>query len=83
MYVILSSGGVGNAAVQLCRSVPDVTIFGTCSAAKHDVMKQAGVDHCIDYRTQDYAEEIRKISPKGNVQKMCHSDVKLVIIMFI
>ena len=61
----MHSGGVGNAATQLCRTVPDVTIFGTCSAAKHDFMRSAGVDHPIDYRTKDYAEEIRKISPKG------------------
>ncbi|NWQ82994.1 VAT1 protein, partial [Columbina picui] len=59
------SGGVGTAAIQLCKTVENVTIFGTASASKHDSLKESGVAHPIDYRTMDYAEEVRKISPKG------------------
>ncbi|KAI6657761.1 Synaptic vesicle membrane protein VAT-1-like [Oopsacas minuta] len=65
VLIHMVAGGVGTAAVQLCRSVSDVTIFGTCSAAKHERMKEMGVDHLIDYRTQDYAQEIKRISPRG------------------
>ena len=65
VLVHMVAGGVGTAAVQLCRTVPDVTIFGTCSAAKHERMKELGVDHLIDYRTQDYAQELKRISPRG------------------
>ena len=66
MKVTISvAGGVGCAATQLCRTVKDVTIFGTCSASKHEAVKKNGVDYPIDYRTQDYATEIRKISPQG------------------
>jgi len=65
VLIHMVAGGVGNAAVQLCRSVDDVTIFGTCSAAKHPIMKKAGVDHPIDYRTQDYSKVIGNIAPKG------------------
>lgn len=60
-----SVGGVGIAATQLCKTVNDVTVFGTASASKHEVISQGGVTHPIDYRTRDYVEEIRKISPKG------------------
>lgn len=56
---------MGTAAIQLCKTVENVTIFGTASASKHDFLKESGVAHPIDYRTMDYAEEIRKISPKG------------------
>lgn len=59
------AGGVGIAATQLCQTVPDVTIFGTASASKHETIAQGGVTHPIDYRTRDYVEEIRKISPNG------------------
>jgi len=59
------AGGVGVAATQLCRTVPDVVIFGTASAQKHDAIKENGVDHPIDYRTQDYVEQVKKISPEG------------------
>ncbi|KAJ3601172.1 hypothetical protein NHX12_032145, partial [Muraenolepis orangiensis] len=58
------AGGVGIAATQLCQTVKDVTVFGTASASKHETISQGGVTHPIDYRTKDYVEEVRKISPK-------------------
>lgn len=67
--VCTSVGGVGIAATQLCQTVQDVTVFGTASASKHETITQGGVTHPIDYRTKDYAEEIRKISPKGKKKK--------------
>ncbi|XP_040918486.1 synaptic vesicle membrane protein VAT-1 homolog [Toxotes jaculatrix] len=60
-----AAGGVGIAATQLCKTVKDVTVFGTASASKHETISQGGVTHPIDYRTKDYVEEVRKISPKG------------------
>ncbi|CAN9509265.1 unnamed protein product [Ophioblennius macclurei] len=65
VLVHMAAGGVGIAATQLCQTVGDVTIFGTASASKHETIAQGGVTHPIDYRTKDYVEEIRKISPKG------------------
>jgi NADPH:quinone reductase-like Zn-dependent oxidoreductase len=53
------------AALQLCRTVENVTVFGTASASKHEVLKENGVTHPIDYHTTDYVDEIKKISPKG------------------
>lgn len=61
----MAAGGVGIAVTQLCQTVPDVTVFGTASASKHETIAEGGVTHPIDYRTKDYVEEIRKISPKG------------------
>ncbi|KAI9514226.1 Synaptic vesicle membrane protein VAT-1 [Dissostichus eleginoides] len=63
--VCTSVGGVGVAVTQLCQTVPDVTVFGTASASKHEIISQGGVTHPIDYRTKDYVEEVRKISPNG------------------
>ncbi|XP_035689450.1 synaptic vesicle membrane protein VAT-1 homolog isoform X43 [Branchiostoma floridae] len=65
LLVHIAAGGVGWAATQLAKTVDNVTIFGTASASKHDAIKENGVDHPIDYRTRDYAEEIKNISPKG------------------
>ncbi|KAM6898636.1 synaptic vesicle membrane protein VAT-1 homolog isoform 1-T1 [Lycodopsis pacificus] len=65
VLIHMAAGGVGIAVTQLCQTVPDVTVFGTASAAKHETIAQGGVTHPIDYRTKDYMEEIRKISPKG------------------
>ena len=44
--------------MQLCRTVDDLEVFGTASAAKHDVLRAEGCAH-IDYRTTDYAAEVR------------------------
>ncbi|XP_058508676.1 synaptic vesicle membrane protein VAT-1 homolog [Solea solea] len=65
ILVHAAAGGVGIAATQLCKTVKDVTVFGTASASKHETISQGGVTHPIDYRTKDYVEEVRKISPKG------------------
>ncbi|KAM7387317.1 hypothetical protein PAMA_009778 [Pampus argenteus] len=65
ILVHAAAGGVGIAATQLCKTVKDVTVFGTASASKHETISEGGVTHPIDYRTKDYVEEVRKISPKG------------------
>ncbi|XP_013878153.1 synaptic vesicle membrane protein VAT-1 homolog [Austrofundulus limnaeus] len=65
VLVHAAAGGVGIAATQLCKMVKDVTVFGTASASKHETISEGGVTHTIDYRTKDYVEEVRKISPKG------------------
>lgn len=65
VLVHMVAGGVGHAATQLIRTVPDTVIFGTCSASKHEYVKQHGVNHPIDYRTKDYVAEIRNIAPGG------------------
>ncbi|XP_055606939.1 synaptic vesicle membrane protein VAT-1 homolog-like [Uranotaenia lowii] len=57
-------GGVGQAIVQLARTVPNVTIFGVCSKSKHEALAATGlIDHLID-RT-DYVNEVRKITTEG------------------
>jgi NADPH:quinone reductase-like Zn-dependent oxidoreductase len=62
VLVHMAAGGVGTAALQLCRTVPGVTTYGTSSARKHDYVRGHGCDHPIDYRTQDYAEEIMRLT---------------------
>ncbi|XP_044154871.1 synaptic vesicle membrane protein VAT-1 homolog [Bufo gargarizans] len=65
ILIHMAAGGVGTAAIQLCKTVKEVTIFGTASASKHEALKENGVTHPIDYRASDYVDEVRKISPKG------------------
>ncbi|KAM5134976.1 synaptic vesicle membrane protein VAT-1 homolog [Mantella aurantiaca] len=65
VLIHMAAGGVGTAAIQLCKTVEDVTIFGTASSSKHEALKEHGVTYPIDYRTSDYVDELRKISPKG------------------
>jgi NADPH:quinone reductase-like Zn-dependent oxidoreductase len=48
--------------LQLCRTVEDLEVFGTASAAKHDVLKAQGCAHPIDYHATDYAAEVRRLT---------------------
>lgn len=57
-----AAGGVGIAALQLCRAIPDITTFGTASLSKHDVIASNGCRFPIDYRSTDYAKEIRRLT---------------------
>lgn len=62
VLVHMAAGGVGTAALQLCRSVPGITTIGTASAGKHAYVKEQGADHVIDYRSQDYVTEVQRIT---------------------
>jgi NADPH:quinone reductase-like Zn-dependent oxidoreductase len=56
-----AAGGVGISATQVARS-RGAEIFGTASASKHDAIRAQGVQHPIDYRTQDFEQEVRRIT---------------------
>jgi len=54
-----AAGGVGSAAVQLAKAL-GCEVFGTSSLdSKLDLLRKLGVDHPINYHTQDFAEYIR------------------------
>jgi NADPH:quinone reductase-like Zn-dependent oxidoreductase len=57
-----AAGGVGIAATQVARAEGAGTIYGTASRSKHDVIRSLGVDHPIDYTTQDFRKEVRRIA---------------------
>jgi NADPH:quinone reductase-like Zn-dependent oxidoreductase len=61
-----AGGGVGVAATQLAR-LRRATIIGTASAAKHHALRAFGVDHLIDYRTDDVSREVRRITGSRGV----------------
>jgi len=56
-----AAGGVGIAATQIARLL-GAEIYGTASPAKHDAIRDFGVDHPIDYRTHDPVDEVRRIA---------------------
>src|SRR4051794_24342535 len=56
-----AAGGVGTAAVQIARH-HGAEVFGTASAAKHDAIRELGVEHAIDYRTQDFEQVVRRLT---------------------
>ncbi|MCH9686750.1 MAG: medium chain dehydrogenase/reductase family protein, partial [Deltaproteobacteria bacterium] len=62
VLVHMAAGGVGTAALQLCKTIDDVTTYGTASGRKHDYVRSHGCTHPIDYRTQDYVEQVMALT---------------------
>ncbi len=62
VLVQMAAGGVGTAVLQLCRTVPNVTTFGTASAGKHQVLRDNGCTYPIDYHAVDYAAQVRRLT---------------------
>lgn len=65
-----AGGGVGIAGVQIAKHI-GAKVIGTASEGKHDYLKSIGVDHCIDYRKQDFAEEVKRITNGRGVELIC------------
>ncbi|MGE0711059.1 MAG: medium chain dehydrogenase/reductase family protein [Planctomycetota bacterium] len=61
VLVHAAAGGVGQAALQICQW-RGAEVIGTASPSKHARLKEAGVAHCIDYTTQDFAREVKRIT---------------------
>lgn len=55
------AGGVGTAAVQICRHF-GAEVIGTASSSKHERLRSMGVAHCIDYRSQDFEVEVERLT---------------------
>jgi NADPH:quinone reductase-like Zn-dependent oxidoreductase len=56
-----AAGGVGIAATQIARNAR-AEIFGTASPSKHDAIREQGVFHPIDYRSEDFEKETMRIT---------------------
>lgn len=56
-------GGVNTAAMQLVQCLrPEATIIVTASSGKVERVSNMGAHHVIDYKTQSFADEIKKIT---------------------
>ena len=49
------------AAVQIAR-MRGAEVFGTASAQKHEAVRSLGASHMIDYRSEDFEEEVNRIT---------------------
>ena len=67
MLVHSAGGGVGIAAVQLARGL-GAEVIGTASSGKHEFLRQLGVAHCIDYRSEDFEQRVQEITGGAGVE---------------
>jgi putative PIG3 family NAD(P)H quinone oxidoreductase len=62
------TSGIGTMAIRLCNLF-DVTVIVTCgSDEKCEQAKGWGATHAINYRTQDYVEEVKRLTGGQGVQ---------------
>jgi NADPH:quinone reductase-like Zn-dependent oxidoreductase len=59
------AGGTGTAAIQLGKAAGATVIATAGSDDKVRLCLEVGADHAINYRTQDFADEVNKITDRG------------------
>jgi NADPH2:quinone reductase len=62
LLVHAGAGGVGTAAIQLGKAAEASVIATAGNDEKLEVCRRMGADHAINYKTQDFAEEVKKLT---------------------
>lgn len=58
VLVTAAAGGVGHLAVQIAKA-RGAHVIGTARAAKHEFLRQMGVDEAVDYTTRQVSDVVR------------------------
>ena len=61
------TSGIGLTAIQLAKAFGATVMTTAGSDAKTAFCRSIGADHAINYRTQDFAEEVKRITDKRGV----------------
>ncbi|GAA0665260.1 hypothetical protein GCM10010193_15850 [Kitasatospora atroaurantiaca] len=72
VLVHAAAGGVGQAAVQLAK-LAGAEVFATASPHKWPLLRSQGVEHLMNSRTLDFAEEIERITGGAGVDIVLNS----------
>ena len=59
------TSGIGLTAIQLAKAFGATVITTAGSPEKTAFCRSIGADHAIDYRTHDFAEEVKRIAKRG------------------
>ena len=62
LLVHAGAGGVGTAAIQLGKAAGATVIATASTDEKLEVCRRMGADHAINYKTHDFAEEVKKLT---------------------
>jgi NADPH:quinone reductase len=62
LLVHAGAGGVGSAAIQLGKAAGATVIATAGSDDKVELCRELGADHAINYKTQDFAEEVKRLT---------------------
>ncbi len=67
VLVHAAGSGVGSAAIQIAKLIGARVITTVGSDEKVEFAKKLGADHVVNYRTQDFVEEVRRWTGKRGV----------------
>ncbi|HET9786799.1 MAG TPA: medium chain dehydrogenase/reductase family protein [Pyrinomonadaceae bacterium] len=62
-----AGGGVGLAALDIAKKI-GATTYGTASPSKHEFLRSRGLDHPIDYRTQNWLPILKELTNGRGVE---------------
>src|SRR5207245_1148081 len=62
LLVHAGAGGVGSAAIQVGKAAGATVIATAGSDEKTQICRQLGADHAINYKTEDFAEEVKRLT---------------------
>lgn len=68
VLVHAAGSGVGSAGVQIAKLLGAQVIATASSQAKLDKARALGADHVIDYETQDWVGEVKRLTGKAGVE---------------
>ena len=62
LLVHAGAGGVGSAAIQLGKAAGATVVATAGTDDKVELCRRLGADHAINYKTQDFADEVKKLT---------------------
>src|SRR6202030_3392204 len=62
LLVHAGAGGVGSAAIQLGKAAGATVVATAGSDEKVEVCRTLGADHAINYKTQDFVDEVKRVT---------------------
>lgn len=65
IFVHGGSGGVGSMVVQMAKAMGATVLATAGSDEKAEICRELGAEHVFNYKTQNVAEEVLKVSPSG------------------
>jgi NADPH:quinone reductase len=78
VLVHAAAGGVGLAAVQIAKAFGATVVATAGSAHKLDVARSFGADFAVNYKDKDWADQVKKLTPKERGVDIVYDPVGLI-----
>lgn len=66
VFINGGSGGVGCWGIQIAKAVGATEVVVACSRGNFELCEGLGADRCVDYRSEDVVEAVKRIAKEGS-----------------